>query len=128
MGAAARKTDNVKQDSPHCHAPIHPAAPVPTPVAHPALPLQIVSATIPTVKIESMEAAVVGSISQPCSLPSCVPAGPGIISKGSGSVFIMNLPAARKDDMSAHASCVAPIPGPVGKVQSPCSTKVDIGG
>ena len=30
--------DMVKQDAPHCHAPIHPAALVPTPVPHPALP------------------------------------------------------------------------------------------
>ena len=26
---AARMTDMIKQDSPHCHAPIHPPAPVP---------------------------------------------------------------------------------------------------
>jgi uncharacterized Zn-binding protein involved in type VI secretion len=125
MGAAARKGDMVKQDSPHCHAPIHPPAPVPTPVAHPALPLEIKSLTIPTVLIEGKEAAVVGSI---CKLPSCVPNGPGLISKGSASVFIMNLPAARANDMTAHPGCVAPIPSPVGKVMSPCSTKVDIGG
>ena len=38
MGSpAARMGDMVKQDAPHCHAPIHPPAPTPTPVPHPAL-------------------------------------------------------------------------------------------
>lgn len=128
MPAAARQTDMMKQDSPHCHAPIHPAAPVPTPVAHPALPLAIVSATISNVMINNLPAAVVGSMSAPCSLPSCVPAGPGVVSKGSSSVFISSMPAARANDLTAHASCVAPIPAPVGKIQSPCSTDVQIGG
>ena len=32
MGMAARMGDQVLQDSPHCHAPIHPAAPTPTAV------------------------------------------------------------------------------------------------
>ena len=40
---AARIGDMVLQSAPHCHAPIHPAAPVPTPTPHPALPLSIVS-------------------------------------------------------------------------------------
>ena len=39
---AARMTDLIKQDAPHCHAPIHPAAPVPTPTPHPPLPLPII--------------------------------------------------------------------------------------
>ena len=43
MPPAARISDLVKQDAPHCHAaPIHPAAPVPTPVPHPGLPLPII--------------------------------------------------------------------------------------
>ena len=41
MPAAARVGDMVRQDSPHCHAPIHPPAPVPTPSAHPALPIKL---------------------------------------------------------------------------------------
>jgi uncharacterized Zn-binding protein involved in type VI secretion len=117
-----------KQDAPHCHAPIHPAAPTPTPAPHPALPLQIMSMTIPKVKIEGMEAAVMGSITDKCMLPSCVPNGPGIISKGSAKVFHMGLPAARANDLSAHVGCVAPIPSPVGKIMPPCATTVIIGG
>ena len=59
---------------------------------------------------------------------SCVPNGPGIISMGSTSVFHGGLPAARKDDMTAHAGCVAPIPAPTGKVIAPCSDDVIING
>lgn len=128
MPKAARKTDLIKQDSPHCHAPIHPPAPVPTPSAHPALPLPIVNGTAPTVMIDNLQAAVVGSISASCSLPSCVPAGPGVIARGSSTVYHCNLPAARIDDPTAHPACVAPIPAPVGKVLPPGSPFVDIGG
>jgi hypothetical protein len=42
MPSAARMTDKVLQDGPHGHAPIHRAAPVPTPVPHLPLPLAIV--------------------------------------------------------------------------------------
>jgi uncharacterized Zn-binding protein involved in type VI secretion len=128
MAGAARQDDMCKQDSPHCHAPIHPAAPVPTPVPHPGLPLKIQAATSPTVKINGKAAATVTSISETCKLPSCVPAGPGMVAMGSMTVLITCLPAARKDDMTAHLSCVAPIPAPVGKIQAPCSTDVLIGG
>lgn len=127
MPAAARMSDMIKQDAPHCHAPIHPAAPVPTPVAHPALPLAIVTGQA-TVLIGGLAAARVTDSSAPCTLPSCVPAGPGIIAKGSATVFIGGMPAARVNDMTSHPSCVAPIPGPVGKVQSPGCTTVEIGG
>jgi len=128
MSNAARQTDKVMHDGPHCHAPIHPAAPVPTPVAHPAKPYQIVSATIATVMINSMAAAVVGSMTEPCMQPSCVPAGPGVVAMGSMSVMISCLPAARKGDMVAWASCVAPIPSPTGTIKFPCSSDVKIGG
>ena len=128
MPNAARMGDKIKQDNPHCHAPIHPPAPTPTPVAHPPLPWAIISACAPTVIINGKQAAVVTSISEPCKLPSCVPNGPGVIVKGSTSVFHCNLPAARKDDITAHAGCVAPIPGPTGKVIPPCSPDVIIGG
>jgi uncharacterized Zn-binding protein involved in type VI secretion len=128
MPAAARQTDMIKQDAPHCHAPIHPPAPVPTPVPHPALPLTIVSATVPTVLINKLPAAVMGSMSTPCILPSCIPAGPGMIAKGSATVLIGKRPAARANDMAAFSTCVAPIPAPVGKVMPPCSPTVMIGG
>lgn len=128
MPAAARQTDMIKQDAPHCHAPIHPAAPVPTPAPHPGLPLQIVQLTATMTKINNLNAAVVGSMSAMCSLPSCVPNGPGLIAKGSSSVIIEGRPAARANDMSMHAGCVAPIPSPMGKIMPPCSPTVMIGG
>jgi uncharacterized Zn-binding protein involved in type VI secretion len=56
MPFAARLGDMVLQDSPHCHAPIHPPAPVPTPVPHPALPLTIIKGE-PTVLIGGQPAA-----------------------------------------------------------------------
>lgn len=128
MPAAARQTDMMKQDAPHCHAPIHPPAPVPTPTPHPGLPLTIVSATIPNVMIGKMAAAVATSQSTPCMLPGCVPGGPGMIAKGSATVMIGKLPAARVNDMTVHTSCVAPIPGPVGKILPPGCPTVMIGG
>ena len=128
MPAAARKTDMMKQDAPHCHAPIHPPAPVPTPTPHPGLPLMINTATVPTVKIGKMDAAVATSQSLPCMLPGCVPGGPGMIAKGSATVMTMKMPAARANDMTVHTACVAPIPGPVGKVMPPCCPTVMIGG
>ncbi len=127
MAAAARMGDMMKQDAPHCHAPIHPAAPVPTPVPHPALPLAIIKGE-PTVMIGGSPAARVGDTSAPCTLPSCVPNGPGTVSMGSATVMIGGMPAARSDDMTAHASCVAPIPSPVGKIMPPCCVTVSIGG
>ncbi len=128
MPPAARQTDNVIHQGPHCHAPIHPAAPVPTPLPHPPLPLPIVGATVPTVLIKNLPAAVMGSISQICSLPSCVPNGPGMVSKGSATVMIGNRPAARMGDMVAFAACVAPIPSPTGSIMPPCCPTVIIGG
>jgi uncharacterized Zn-binding protein involved in type VI secretion len=119
--------DMVLQDAPHCHAPIHPPAPTPTPVPHPALPLNIIKGAA-TVKIGGMAAARVTDMTKPCTLPGCVPGGPGIITKGSSSVMIEKLPAARINDMTAHASCVAPIPSPTGKVLPPGCPTVMIGG
>lgn len=124
---AARQGDMMKQDAPHCHAPIHPPAPVPTPVPHPGLPLTIMPPCSVNVKIDKKGAARVSDMSKPCMLPSCIPAGPGMISKGSSSVMINMLPAARKGDMTAHMSCVAPIPSPTGKIMPPCSTTTKIG-
>lgn len=124
---AARLGDQVLQDSPHCHAPIHPPAPVPTPVAHPPVPLTIVKGA-PTVLIGSQPAARLTDMTTPCMLPSCVPNGPGLVALGSATVLIENLPAARVGDMTSHAGCVAPIPGPTGKVLPPGCPTVLIGG
>jgi hypothetical protein len=43
MPFAARIGNMIKQDAPHCHAPIHPRGPSPTPIPYPALPLPIVT-------------------------------------------------------------------------------------
>jgi uncharacterized Zn-binding protein involved in type VI secretion len=98
-------TDKAIHDGPHCHAPIHPAAPVPTPVPHPPVPLDIVLNCVPTVMINNMQAAVVTSMTKPCMLASCVPAGPGMVGKGSATVLIGGLPAAVLGD---NAVCVGP--------------------
>lgn len=127
MPAAARLGDLVKQDAPHCHAPIHPPAPVPTAVPHPALPLAIISGA-PNVMIGKQPAARVSDTTMPCVLPGCVPNGPGMVAKGSATVKIGGLPAARVNDMTSHVSCVAPIPSPVGKVMPPGCPTVIIGG
>ena len=127
MSNAARQDDMAKHDSPHCHAPIHPPAPVPTPVPHPALPLAIMPPCSTSVKIDNKAAARVSDMTKPCMLPPCVPAGPGMIAMGSATVKFNSLAAARKDDMVSFTSCVAPIPGPVGKILAPCSTTTKIG-
>jgi uncharacterized Zn-binding protein involved in type VI secretion len=75
-----------------------------------------------------MSAAVVLDQTMICSLPSCVPNGPGIITKGSATVLIGNMPAARVGDMTQHAGCVAPIPSPVGNILPPGCPTVLIGG
>lgn len=124
---AARLSDLVLQDAPHCHAPIHPPALVPTAVPHPALPLAIIKGEA-TVLIGNLPAARLTDTTAPCVLPSCVPGGPGMIALGSATVLIGNMPAARVGDMTAHSACVAPIPSPVGKVLPPGCPTVLIGG
>jgi uncharacterized Zn-binding protein involved in type VI secretion len=47
---------------------------------------------------------------------------------GSGTVLISSLPAARMGDQTLHASCVAPIPSPMGQIMPPCCPTVIIGG
>ena len=128
MPAAARITDMMKHDSPHCHAPIHPPAPVPTPVAHPPIPHTIIGPGAKTVLINKLPACIVTDKSIPCTTPPCVPAGPGMVAKGSMTVKHTMLPAARSGDMCAFVACVAPIPSPTGKIQPPCSPTVMIGG
>ena len=127
MPAAARMGDMVKQDAPHCHAPIHPAAPVPTPTPHPAMPLAIIKGQA-NVMIGGKPAARMTDQTAPCMLGGCVPGGPGLIMKGSATVFIGGLPAARVDDITMHPACVAPIPSPVGKILPPGCPTVMIGG
>ena len=127
MPPAARLTDQVLQMGPHCHAPIHPPAPIPTPSAHPPLPLAIIKGA-PTVLIGGLPAARSTDMTKPCTLIPCIPAGPGIIALGSTTVLISGLPAARVGDMTAHLSCVAPIPAPTGKILPPGCPTVIIGG
>ena len=124
---AARMGDQVIQSGPHCHAPIHPAAPVPTPVPHPPLPLNIVKGAA-TVLIGGQPAARITDMTAPCMLPGCVPNGPGMIAKGSATVLIENMPAARVGDMTSHPGCVAPIPAPTGTILPPGCPTVLIGG
>lgn len=127
MPPAARMTDMVLQDAPHCHAPIHPAAPVPAPAPHPAMPLPIVMGQ-PNVLIGGLPAARLTDMTQPCVLAGCAPGGPGMLSLGSATVLIGGLPAGRVSDLTTHPACVAPIPSPTGKVMPPGCPVVLIGG
>lgn len=128
MPPAARMNDNAIHDGPHCHAPIHPAAPTPTPVPHPPTPLAILMNTVPTVKFGGQPAATMGSQTKPCSIPSCVPGGPGSVAKGSMKVMVGGKPAARVGDLVAFAACIGPIPMPTGKILPPGAPTVQIGG
>jgi uncharacterized Zn-binding protein involved in type VI secretion len=119
---------NVMQDVPaHCHNPGHPVGPGTAPIPHPALPLSITMNTSTNVLITSKPAVAVGSQTTQCMLPSCIPAGPGVVSMGSTTVLINNKPAGRLTDMTNHASCVAPIPSPTGKIVGPGAATVLIG-
>ncbi|HTW70702.1 MAG TPA: PAAR domain-containing protein [Acetobacteraceae bacterium] len=125
---AARVGDKVEQSGPHCHAPMHPAALTPTPAPHPPMPLAIIPPCAVTVKIGGMPAARATDQTQPCTIPACLPGGPGIIDKGSTTVTICKLPAARVGDPTVHAECVGPIPGPSGTIIGPGCSTVTIGG
>lgn len=120
---AARLGDKVIQLAPHCHTPHGPQGPVP----HPPKPYTIVTGC-PTVLIEFMPAARVTDTSEPCMLPGCVPAGPGMVSQGSSTVLIGMLPAARVHDSTKHATCIAPVPAPDGMILPPGCPTVMIGG
>ena len=128
MPMAARMGDNVLQMGPHCHAPIHPPAPTPTPIPHPPMPLAIIGPCAPTVLIGGMPAARLTDMTIPCMLAACIPAGPGMIVKGSATVLIQSMPAARVGDMTSHTTCVAPIPAPIGQILPPGCPTVMIGG
>ncbi len=112
---AARLGDRVLQNGPHCHANIHPAALVPTPMPHPPMPLTIVKGS-PNVMIGGQPAARVTDTTAPCLLVGCVPGGPGLINKGSATVMINNIPAARVGDSTSHPACVAVIAAPTGTI------------
>jgi uncharacterized Zn-binding protein involved in type VI secretion len=51
-----------------------------------------------------------------------------MIAKGSATVLIGGLPAARVMDLTSHPTCVAPIPSPTGKILPPGCPTVMIGG
>jgi uncharacterized Zn-binding protein involved in type VI secretion len=125
---AARVGDLVLQSEPHCHAPIHPAALVPTPEPHPPMPLAIIPPGAVTVTIGGQVAARATDRTEPCLIPVCVPGGPGIIDKGSATVMICGMPAARLGDPTVHAACVGPVPGPTGTITGPGCPTVMIGG
>ncbi len=78
--------------------------------------------------IGGLPAAVLGDLTIPCLLPGCVPGGPGTLTKGSSNVKIGERPAVRVNDVTSHLVCVAPIPGPVGKVLPPGCPTVLVGG
>lgn len=123
---AARIGDFVLQLGPHCHAPMHPPALVPTAVPHPPMQLPIITGA-PTVLIGKKPAARLTDTTQPCLLPGCVPGGPGVVILGSTTVIIAGMPAARVGDSTLHAACVAPIPAPSGKILPPGCPTVLIG-
>ena len=118
--------DLTLHDLPHCHAPIHPPAPVPTPLPHPPIPFAIVGGCVPNVLIAGQPAAVVGAMTLPCIVPPCMP-GPGMIAMGSTTVMIGGRPAARVGDLVSFTTCVAPIPSPTGKILPPGAPTVMIG-
>ena len=86
---AARVGDMILQQAPHCHAPIHPAALVPTPVPHPALPLNIVPPGAVTVTIGGQPAARMGDMTQHTSCVAPIPSPVGqIMPPGCPTVLI----------------------------------------
>jgi hypothetical protein len=123
MPNAARMTDKVLHDNPHCHTGHTPA-----PIPHPPMPHQLLMNCAPTVMINNLPAATLMTMTEICSHIGCVPNGPGVVMKGSSKVIICNQPSARMGDLVQHATCVAPIPSPTGKIIPPCSTNVIIGG
>jgi uncharacterized Zn-binding protein involved in type VI secretion len=91
------------------------------------MPLAIVKGES-SVLIGGMPAARQTDSTAPCSLPGCVPGGPGMIQLASKTVMIGGMGAARINDMTAHSSCAGPIPMPAGKILPPGCKQVLIGG
>lgn len=92
------------------------------------MPIQIIPAIVPTVLINNLPAAVVTSMTLPCTMPGCVPGKPGTIIVGSATVMTGGMPAARLGDAVLFETCVGPIPCPTAKIIPPCSPNVIIGG
>jgi uncharacterized Zn-binding protein involved in type VI secretion len=123
---AARASDRVVHDTPHCHA-VHPAGATAMPIMHPPYPIAIAT-SCPTVNIGGQPAVRVGDLTVACMLPGCQPSGGGgTILRGSMTVNIGGKPAARVGDIVSFPACVGPIPGPTGKVQAPGCATVNIG-
>lgn len=131
MPPAARVTDQVVHNGPHCHAPIHPPPPAgPTPLPHPPIPMVIAKGEA-TVMIANMPAARTTDMIAPCTVSlACIfaPTPGGMVGKGSATVMIGNMPAARLGDMCEFPGCVGPIPMPKGTISGPGAPTVMIGG
>src|SRR4051812_32639393 len=110
MPNAARITDQVLHDNPHCHVPTH-APPAATP-PHPMAPHNLVLNGAPTVMVNNLMCATMGTQSEPCMKIGCVPNGPGVVTIGSATVMACNKPIARVGDLVMHNGCVAPVPSP----------------
>ena len=126
MPNAARITDLVQHDNPHCHVPTH-TPPSPSP-PHPMVPHQLVLNGAPTVMVNNLMAATLTTQSEPCSKVGCVPNGPGVVMLGSMTVMACNKPMARVGDLVLHSGCVAVVPSPTGKILPPGSVNVIVGG
>lgn len=116
MGSpAARLSDPVLHDAPHCHAAIHPPAPIPTPLPHAPVPLSFTIGS-PSVNINGSPAVRVLDMTAPCMPAGCVPSSGGTIVRGSTGVLINGRPAARLGDVVSFPGCVGPIPCPTGRI------------
>jgi uncharacterized Zn-binding protein involved in type VI secretion len=119
---AARQGDQVVATDIHIVLAPSPGGPVPTPLPHPfAGPLQL--NTVPTVLINGLPAAVVGStaINATPHLPTppgtsftIPPTNQGIVQTGSPTVLIGGRPAARAGD--PVLTCNDPVPLPAGTI------------
>ena len=121
--------DMIKQTGTHCHAPIHPPAPAPTPMAHPGIPMALtfVPTACMTVMVGNMPAVTKTTLTlsgpMPCTA-ACLPLGVGMVKSGSGTVKMESKDAARVNDPTDHPSCKGPIPDASGgKIMGPgCMT------
>ena len=105
-----------------------PGGPVPVPLPHP-FQGQVVAATVPTVMINGLPAAVVGSVAaaSPPHLPTppgvafaVPPTSTGTVLMGSPTVLVGGLPAARNAD--PVQTCNDPVPAPVSQLVAPSPT------
>lgn len=123
--------DMVVQTPPaHCHMiPGHPTpgGPVPMPVP-PAPPLKLMVNTSVNVMVGGQPFVTQLTMTTPCILPACTPAGPGQVQLGSMTVKVNMKAAGRMGDMTQHSTCVGPVPAPVGKIMGPGAPTVMVGG